>query len=143
MIEDTSIAVGEQLDVYTLEIILLNLLKSSSVTKKFIATRTSEVTNQFLAHIAFHSKILILLCKTKNEKNVQLRQSAAEYICTVLSTHASKESVRSHINKSTELINWINQFVKKGITDASPLVRDGCRKTFGVYNQYFPERAKK
>lgn len=143
MIEDTSIAVGEQLDVYNLDIILTNLLKSSSVTKKFIAERTKEVTIKFLQHTAFHSKLLVTLCKTKNEKNIQLRQFASEYLCTLLSTHASKDHVKSNIEKSTELIQWIDQFLKKGLGDASLLVRNGCRKTFGVYRQYFPEHAEK
>ncbi|KAI8355674.1 clasp N terminal-domain-containing protein [Blakeslea trispora] len=136
-------AVGDSLNVYTLEIILSNLLKCSSVTKKLIAIKTSQVTHSFLKHTVFHSKIIQLLCKTIHEKSVQLKQYAANYLKTVLETHGSKELVHSAIAEKADLIQSIQTFLKKGLTDSSPLVREASRQTYSVYYEHWPTQAEK
>ncbi|OBZ83418.1 Protein STU1 [Choanephora cucurbitarum] len=143
LIEDIAIAVGDSLNAYTLEIILSNLLKCSSVTKKLIATKTAEVTHSFLTNTNFHSKIIQLLCKTIHEKNVQLRQYAANYLKTVLETHGSKDVVYSAIAEKLDLSQSIQTFLKKGLTDSSPLVREASRQTYSAYYDHWPNQAEK
>lgn len=83
---------------------------------------------------------MIMLCKTVNEKNTQLRQFATNYIRSLLSAHGSKESVRSAVQK-TELSYYIEQFLKKGLVDASPAIREACRSMYGMYHLYWPDQA--
>lgn len=124
-----------------MEIILANLLKCSVITKKLIASKLAEVTHTFLSNTNFHLKMLHMLCKTRNEKNVQLRQSASNHIKTIMETHASKDHVRSIISNSDGLSS-IDLFLKKGLADASLGVRDSCRIMYRTYKQLWPEDAE-
>jgi hypothetical protein len=107
-----------------------------------IATKTEQVTIAFLTNTSFHSKLMTMLCKTVSEKNVQLRQFAANYIKSLLSAHGSKETVRLTVEK-TELGHHIEQFLKKGLVDASPAIREACRLMFGMYRLYWPDQAER
>ncbi|RCH98469.1 suppressor of tub2 mutation, partial [Rhizopus stolonifer] len=143
LIQDIGVTLGDSLNAYTLEIILTNLLKCSSVTKKMIATKAAQVTNLFLSNTQFHTKIVMLLCKTINEKNVQLRQYAATYIKTILETHGSKDAIRSVIAEKLEVSQSIESFLRKGLADGSPHVREASRQTYSVYYDYWPDAAEK
>lgn len=84
----------------------------------------------------------VLLCKTSAEKNVQLRQFAAMYLQTLLETHGSKEQVRSMMEIANSHV-LIHQFLKKGLVDASPDVRDACRQMYWAYHQFWSPKAEK
>ncbi|KAI9269445.1 clasp N terminal-domain-containing protein [Helicostylum pulchrum] len=117
-------------------------MKCSSVTKKLISAKVTEVTIVFLQNIGFSPKLLTMLCKSMNEKNVQLRQLCCTYVQTILSTYGSQESTRAAIGKSETSFSIVN-FLKKELVDASPAVRDACRSLYWTYSQYWPEKAKK
>ncbi|GAA5797573.1 hypothetical protein HPULCUR_002961 [Helicostylum pulchrum] len=142
LISAISTTLGSLLNHYTLEIILSNLMKCSSVTKKLISAKVTEVTIVFLQNIGFSPKLLTMLCKSMNEKNVQLRQLCCTYVQTILSTYGSQESTRAAIGKSETSFSIVN-FLKKELVDASPAVRDACRSLYWTYSQYWPEKAKK
>ncbi|KAI8090888.1 clasp N terminal-domain-containing protein [Gilbertella persicaria] len=108
-----------------------------------IATKAAQVTNLFLSNTQFHTKIVMLLCKTINEKNVQLRQYAATYIKTILETHGSKDAIRSVIAEKLEVNQSIESFLRKGLADGSPHVREASRQTYSVYYDYWPDAAEK
>ena len=141
-VEDIGNSVGDSLVSYTLEIILSNLLKISSVTKKVMADKAFKVTNSLLSKIPFQHKLLSMLCKTAKEKNPQLREFASTYIQTVLKTHGSNEYVKSKV-ESTDLNQLIAIFIKEGLVNAAPSVRDGSKKTYLVYRRYWPILAEK
>ncbi|GAA5807407.1 hypothetical protein MFLAVUS_000768 [Mucor flavus] len=142
LISAISITLGSILDHYTMEIILSNLMKSSVVTKKLISTKVAEVTTVFLKNTPFYPKMITMLCNSRTEKNVQLRQLCCTYIQTILKTHGSQESVRAIIEKSETSFS-IDAFLKKELVDASPSVRDACRSLYWTYSQYWPEKAKR
>lgn len=133
---------GEALDQYTMETILSNLLKCSSVTKKLIVTKSAQVTNTFLSHTPFYTKMMVMLCKTVSEKNVQIRQLSSNFLKTLLETHGSKEFVRAAIEKADALL-LLDQFLKKGLVDAAPAIRDSCRSLYWAYRQLWEDRAEK
>ncbi|GAA5797536.1 hypothetical protein HPULCUR_002924 [Helicostylum pulchrum] len=142
LISTISTTLGSLLDHYTLEIILSNLMKCSLVTKKLISAKVTEVTIVFLQNIGFSPKLLTMLCKSMNEKNVQLRQLCCTYIQTILSTYGPQESTRAAIEKSETSFSIVT-FLTKELVDASPAVRDACRSLYWTYSQYWPEKAKK
>ncbi|CAO3637919.1 unnamed protein product [Mucor hiemalis] len=125
-----------------METILSNLLKCSSVTKKLIVTKTAQVTNTFLSRTTFYTKMLVMLCKTVSEKNVQIRQLSSNYIKTLLETHGSKESIRAAIEKADTLV-LLDQFLIKGLVDAAPSIRDSCRSLYWIYQQLWEDRAER
>ncbi|CEP18458.1 hypothetical protein [Parasitella parasitica] len=134
-------SVASSIPIYTLEIIMKNLLKISCITKKGLAAQAFKVTNHLLSKTSFHTKIISMLCKTANEKNPQLREFSASYIGTVLDTHGSSEAVKSRVAK-TDLSQLIREFIQKGLVDAAPSVREACKNTYSVYSKYWPTAAE-
>ncbi|KAI8642251.1 clasp N terminal-domain-containing protein [Parasitella parasitica] len=134
-------SVASSMSIYTLEIIMKNLLKISCITKKALAAKVLKVTNHLLSKTSFHTKIISMLCKTGNEKNPQLREFSAFYIQTVLDTHGSSEAVKSRIAKA-DLNQLIKDFIQKGLVDATPSVREACKSTYSVYSKYWPKAAE-
>lgn len=107
-----------------------------------MADKVFKVTNSLLSKIPFQHKLLSMLCKTAKEKNPQLREFASTYIQTVLKTHGSNEYVKSKV-ESTDLNQLIAVFIKEGLVNAAPSVRDGSKKTYMVYRRYWPTSAEK
>ncbi|KAG1175522.1 hypothetical protein G6F70_004671 [Rhizopus microsporus] len=142
LISDISLLIGECLDLYTIETILTNLLKCCSTTKKIIVSKSNEVTSQFLSRTNYHFKVVSILCKNISDKNTQVRQSSALFLKTVLQTHGQKEQTKLAIGKA-ESTALIHQSLNKGLSDASPSVREACRQAYWTYHEYWPNEAKK
>lgn len=131
---------GHALDQYTVGLILDEMLKCSVNTKKMITLKLAEATEAFLTHTQFHVSVLNKLCKTRSEKSVQLRQYAGKSIKTILEVHATKDHVRSLMDAN---ISTLEEFLKKGISDASPGVRETCRSLYKSYYQLWPDHANR
>ncbi|KAI7902943.1 clasp N terminal-domain-containing protein [Cokeromyces recurvatus] len=142
LISDIGKAIGYGLDLYTMEIIVINLLKLSNNSKKLIASKVLEAANMFFLFTNFYSRIFVMLCKTINDKSTQVRQFSANCLKTMLSTHGSKETVQSIIEKP-EVNLHINNFLMKGLVDASPAVRDVSKQIYTIYGTYWPIQAQK
>lgn len=125
-----------------MEIILSNLLKSSVNTKKLFSTKLTQVTQAFLANSKFHLKMLVILCRTRNEKNVQLRQTAADGIKIIMESHGSKENIRTIIDHC-DILSSVDSFLKKGLVDASLAVRDACRNLYNTYKNMWSQEAER
>ncbi|KAI9477964.1 MAG: clasp N terminal-domain-containing protein [Benjaminiella poitrasii] len=142
LVQDIGKAAGVGLDLFTIEIIMLNLLKVSSNTKKMISSKVKETANSFVSCVSFSVRVFLMICKAINEKNMQIRDFAASLVKTMLTTNGPKESARLNIDKQ-EMHQQIDHFFKKGLSDASPLVRDICRQTYTVYCTYWPIQGAK
>lgn len=116
------------------------MLKCSVNTKKMITTKLAEAAVAFLSNTNFHYSVLVKLCRTKTEKSVQLRQYACSNIKIILETHGTKEHVRTIIDTSNGL-SLIEAFLKKGLSDASPIVRESCRLLYKTYHKLWPDNA--
>ncbi len=86
--------------------------------------------------------MISLLCKNTNDKNIQVRKSSAVFLKTILQTHGVKEHTRLAIGKP-EISPLIQQFLMKGLSDASPAVREACRQAYWAYHEHWPNQAKK
>ncbi|RCH78860.1 suppressor of tub2 mutation, partial [Rhizopus stolonifer] len=62
-------------------------------------------------------------------------QSAAEFLITFLKIHARKFQGNSS--------DILQKYIKKGLADASPNVRELCRETYWVYYEHWPKEAEK
>ncbi|CAO3675429.1 unnamed protein product [Rhizopus stolonifer] len=126
---------GDKLHLNTIETIIASLVKCCCTSNKTIFSKTNEVAISFLQKVRFSARIVVILCKTIDNKNNQVRKSAAEFLKTLLTTHA--RSFQG--NSSTSL----QKYIKKGLTDASPGVRKSCRQAYWVYYEHWPKEAEK
>ncbi|KAI8369225.1 clasp N terminal-domain-containing protein [Radiomyces spectabilis] len=142
LMSDIGSFVGHQLDPYSYEIIIVNLIRCSNVTKKIITSQALNSTITFLKTTSYHSKGVNVICNALEERNNQMRHFAAIYLRTLLQTHASKESSRCSMERSGSL-DLIFQTLKKGLIDAMPLVREVCREAYWIIHTHWRVRAEK
>ncbi|CAO3698453.1 unnamed protein product [Rhizopus stolonifer] len=126
---------GDKLHLNTIETIIASLVKCCCTSNKIIFSKTNEVTISFLQKVRFSTRIVVTLCKTIDDKNNQVRQSAAEFLKTFLTIHA-----RSFQGNSSASLQ---KYIKKGLTDASPGVRESCRQAYWIYYEHWPKEAEK
>ncbi|KAI7896012.1 clasp N terminal-domain-containing protein [Mucor mucedo] len=131
---------GQTLDQRTVVVIVDAMLKCSVSTKKLTMLKLAEASEEFYKSTNFHLSVLFKLCKTRTDKSVQLRQYACTNIKIILETHASKKHVKRIIDTTTGL-STIEAFLKTGLSDASPIVRESCRVLFKTYNKLWPDNA--
>ncbi|KAG2201355.1 hypothetical protein INT47_001443 [Mucor saturninus] len=139
-LNDLSQKLGNTLDQRTVAVIVDAMLKCSVSTKKLTMLKLAEASEEFYKSTNFHLSVLFKLCKTRTDKSVQLRQYACTNIKIILETHASKKHVQRIIDTTTGL-SIIEAFLKTGLSDASPIVRESCRVLFKTYNKLWPDNA--
>ncbi|CAO3631209.1 unnamed protein product [Cunninghamella blakesleeana] len=61
---------------------------------------------------------------------------------TYLETHIANQHVKSNMERHNAL-HHIEQFLKNGLLDAIPHVREVCRQIFWLYQQHYPSRSEK
>ncbi|GAN06928.1 hypothetical protein MAM1_0141c06418 [Mucor ambiguus] len=139
LVEAIGTYVGDSLNMHTNEAILRFLMNESSVTKRAIASRAFEATNNYLTRVRFRPMVLIFLCKRAQDKNPQLREFALGYIKTVLSVHGSAN--KSRLIEHADLTQAIASSLQKGLVDAAPTVRSACKETYYVFEEHWPTSA--
>ncbi|KAG1469412.1 hypothetical protein G6F56_003272 [Rhizopus delemar] len=126
---------GDKLHLHTIETIISNLVKCCSTSNKIIFSKANEVAISFLQKVRFSTRIVVTLCKTIDDKNNQVRQSAAEFLKTILKVYARNFQGSSSIS--------LQKYIKKGLTDASPGVRESSRQAYWMYYEHWPKEAEK
>ncbi|KAI9322833.1 clasp N terminal-domain-containing protein [Dichotomocladium elegans] len=134
---DISIHLGHAINAFTIDLLLINLLRCASTTKKVIATHAMEATIKLLSSTPYRQRNLKHVCNMMEEKNVQARHYAAIYIKTLLTTHSTSTSMNS---KSAGL-DMVEKNIRKGLLDAAPHVREASRQIYMLLQQYWPARA--
>ncbi|CAO3699091.1 unnamed protein product [Rhizopus stolonifer] len=126
---------GAKLHLNTIETIIVSLVKCCSTSNKIIFNKANKVAISFLQKTRLSTRVVVILCKTIDDKNNQVRQSAVEFLKTLLTIHARKLQGNSSAS--------IQKYIKKGLTDASPEVRESCRQAYWVYYEHWPKEAEK
>lgn len=141
LIADIGIYVGKSLDAYMFDHFLNCLIKCGSTTKKIIASKSKEVTIIFIRHTPYHHKIMNILWQTMNEKNNQARLHTIIYTKTVLQTHAPRDHTRAIMDRSNST-DTLDKILNKGLTDATPAVREACRDVFHIFSEHWKDRSE-
>lgn len=140
LVEDISIFLGRYLDNYTIDQILLCMIRCSSLTKKIVASASFKATNVFIKHTSFYPKIMNMLNLSMNEKNSQIRLYALGYIKTLLQTHAHRDSTRQFMDRTTGVMDHFENIITKGLNDPTPAVKEVCREAFWIFCEHWKDR---
>ncbi|CAO3592556.1 unnamed protein product [Absidia cylindrospora] len=143
LIIDIGRVTGTRIDAVTFETLFTSLLKCGNSSKQIIATKAKQTMVLFLSTTSYHNKAITLLCSTFNEdKNQQSREFTAIYLKTCLQTHAPKAIIKENMERLNTLNN-IEGFLKNGLLDASPSVRQSCRNVFWIYHKCWPRNGER
>lgn len=142
MVEELGVYVGRHLDNYTIDQILLCMIRCSSLTKKIVASASFKATNVFLKHTQFYPKIMNMLSLSMNEKNAQVRLYAVGYVKTLLQTHAHRDHTRLIMDRTNGVIDHFENILTKGLNDPTPVVKEACREAFWIFWEYWRERGE-
>ncbi|KAI8979336.1 clasp N terminal-domain-containing protein [Mycotypha africana] len=131
---------GHRIGLHLLELTLSGLLKCSSSRRKLTVTKCFEVTKVFLKNVGFQARLFQMLYKGMDDKNPDLRKHIAAFIGVIIETYGPRKMINPE-EKPEVHVALHSCFYKKGLTDASPTVREECRKTFVIYSCLWPEKA--
>ncbi|KAI7860788.1 clasp N terminal-domain-containing protein [Circinella umbellata] len=138
LVEDIGTHLGNDLDPFTTDLLFIRMLRCASTLKKIIAKHSMDACTSYLSNIPYRNRIMQQITESMGEKNIQLRHHATIYLKTILETHAASVA----IEKSGGL-DLAEKAIKKALSDASPMVRESCRKLFSVLQTYWPGRASR
>lgn len=77
-----------------------------------------------------------------NEKNNQVRLFTLTYTKTVLQAHAHRDHTRAVLDR-TGGTDILVKILEKGLSDATPAVRENCRDAFWIFHEHWRDRGEK
>ncbi|ORZ01778.1 clasp N terminal-domain-containing protein [Syncephalastrum racemosum] len=127
---------GRHLDAYTTDQLLMCLIRLAGSAKKIMASSSLATTTTFLSSTPYRQKVMQHLHAMLNEKNSQVRHAGANYLKTVVESHSTSPSMGRPAN-----LDLLDKCLKKGLQDATPMVKDLMRQIFAIYETHWPDRA--
>lgn len=132
-----ALVLGSAMDPFC-ELLLTNLLKMASLTKKITAQQSQACVTALISHTSCQPRAVIpLLWNTVQEKSPQARMFAIGHLKQYLEAHGQR--AKSIIESSGHL-ETIEKSVKKSLSDPNPAVKENARVMFWVFNEIWRDR---
>ncbi|KAK9720192.1 suppressor of tub2 mutation [Basidiobolus ranarum] len=128
LVNDLSHYLGTMLDPH-LDLLLGNLLKLNTQTKKLVAQASFETTCLLLRTTSYNHRTLNVITMAMTDKNVQLRGFVVGYLKVLLEVFGNKRE----LFEKNHGIDSIEGCIRKGVVDASPQVRENSRELFWAF----------
>jgi CLIP-associating protein 1/2 len=120
------------------ELLMQTFIKLSAATKKITSQQANVTVDTMIGKVTYNARIMQHVWGACQDKNVQPRMYATEWLKTIL----KKESHhKSHVEHSGGL-DMIDKCLKKGLADANPGVREKMRSTYWTFAGIWPARAE-
>ncbi len=120
------------------EVLLTNLLKMASLTKKITAQQSQASVTAIISHIFSQPRTVIpLLWNILQEKSVQARIFAVGHLKQYLEVHGqrAKPIIESSVN-----LEIVEKSVRKSLSDPNPAVKENARVMFWVFNEIWRDK---
>ncbi|KAJ3564353.1 hypothetical protein NP233_g8352 [Leucocoprinus birnbaumii] len=135
---ELAVNLGTGLDPYC-DLLLTNLFKMASLTKKITAQQSQTTATTILTHTSSQPRTVIpLLWATLQEKTVQARTFAIGHIKTYMEVQGQR--AKGAIESSGNL-DLLDKSVRKALADPNPAVREAARKVFWDFDAIWPQNA--
>ncbi|GJJ07339.1 hypothetical protein Clacol_001540 [Clathrus columnatus] len=135
---DLVIALGQNLDFFA-EILLTNLLRMAGMTKKVIATQSQSVVSSILKYASPPPRqIMSLLWITMQEKSPQSRAFVIEHLKIFVDYHGGHNK---HAIDSATGTDSLEKFIRKGLADPNPGVREKSRGLYWSFEPLWKDKA--
>lgn len=120
------------------EILMQNAIKLCSATKHIAAQNGNATVEAILGSVTCNTRLVQHVWFAAQDKNVQPRTFAAGWLQILMKRQAGNKANFEH-SGGLELAEKI---IKKGLSDATPKVRETMRGTFWVFHATWPDRAE-
>ena len=136
LIQELATTLGPALDPHA-EMLLQSSIKMSAATKHIAAENGKANCDAIFQNCSYKSPMMQHVWYAAQDKNVQARQCAPEWLKTILKRQAS---YKQHFESSGGL-DLAEKCIKKGLDDANPKVKEGTRATYWIFAKSWPEKA--
>ncbi|KAI4129163.1 MAG: hypothetical protein LQ347_003892 [Umbilicaria vellea] len=136
LVQDIAKAAGPGLDPMV-EILMQSLIKLCGGTKKISAQNGNATVNAILAHVSYNVRLVQHIWTACQDKNVQPRSFATEWLKTIITIHGHHKHTLEHAGG----LELIEKCIKKGLKDANPGVRTSMRPTYWAFFLLWPDRS--
>ncbi|QLQ79718.1 hypothetical protein HG537_0C03660 [Torulaspora globosa] len=126
---------NQNIDLAILDQIFVVLRGLLLTAKKISSNAAFNCLIVFFIHTGFHSKLFQNCLMLINEKSVSARSCSAILLRIILIKYTDDK-------KLDNSLIYIEEWLKKGITDAQTSVREAMRVTFWYYYKGFPSNAR-
>ncbi|KAF9008682.1 clasp N terminal-domain-containing protein [Cyathus striatus] len=128
---------GPSMDPFC-DLLLSNLLKMSTLTKKITAQQSQASAAAIITHTSSQPRTVIpLLWSALQEKTVQARAFAVSHIKLYLKVHGFRSK---HAIESSGGLDIMEKAIKKALADPNPAVRESARTLFWTFEEVWKER---
>ncbi|EGZ73158.1 ARM repeat-containing protein [Neurospora tetrasperma FGSC 2509] len=136
LVQDIATAYGPGMDPMV-EILMQTFVKLCAATKKIASAQANATINTILGKVSYTNRLMQHIWMACQDKNVQPRLYATEWLTTMLTKMAHHKNHVEH----TGGLDLIEKCIKKGLADANPGVREKMRATYWTFSGIWPARA--
>lgn len=136
LVQEMAQTLGPSIDSM-LEILMQNAVKLCSATKNISAQNGQATVDALLSNATYNVRLVQHIWFAAQDKNVQPRTFASGWLQTIMKRQAHSKAAFEH-SGGLELAEKI---IKKGLSDATPKVREQMRGTFWAFHATWPDRA--
>ncbi|TKA79718.1 hypothetical protein B0A49_02679 [Cryomyces minteri] len=137
LVQELAQTLGPALDPIT-EILLQDFVKVCAATKHIAAQNGHATVNIIFGNVTYTSRVMQHIWLACQDKNVQPRTFAAEWLRTVIRRQSQHKAHFEH----TGGLEIAEKCIKKGLSDAQPKVREEMRATYWMLAQEWPEKGE-
>ena len=134
LVQELYRTLGPAMDPVT-EIILQNFIKMSAATKAITGKNADATMETILSNCTYNHRLMNHISLTFQEKNMQTRSFAPNWLTVLMRKNASHKSHFEHAGG----IELIEKCLKRGLEDATPRVREMTRGAYWVFAQIWPD----
>lgn len=137
LVKEMAIILKHDIDFIS-DIFISSLIKLTALSKKITHTVANITVSALYANTSYSFRALNYIPAVMNEKNIQPRVYSAKWLRIIIYCH---RNVKSMIESSGGR-DIIETCIFKGLSDASPGVREEMRLTFWAFNEVWPSVAQ-
>ncbi|CRK45385.1 hypothetical protein BN1723_019710, partial [Verticillium longisporum] len=128
LVQDIAHAFGPGMDPLV-ELLMQTFIKLCAATKKIASQQANVTVDAIVGRASYNSRIMQHVWGACQDKNVQPRTYAADWLQTILKKEGHHKSHIEH-NGGVELFE---KCIKKGLNDSNPGVREKMRGTYWAF----------
>lgn len=137
LVQDIAVNYGAGMDPMV-EQLMQTFIKLSGATKKIASQQADVCIDTIIGRVTYSKVIMQHVAGACEDKNVNPRTYATEWLKTLLKKEAHHKSHVEH----TGGLDLIEKSIKRGLNDANPNVRVKMRATFWTFYGIWPARAE-
>ncbi|KAK0391254.1 hypothetical protein NLU13_0755 [Sarocladium strictum] len=136
LVQDIALTLGPSIDPMV-ELLMQSLIKLSGGTKKIASQQANVTIDMIISRVTYNARLMQHLWNACQDKNVQPRTYAPDWLKTILKKESHHKSHLEH----TGGVDVFEKCIKKGLADANPGVREKMRSTYWAFWAVWPARA--